>query len=145
MSFVILSTPLLNSFADLKFFRDYTKISVKYPMQIRELTLKELDTAWELVKLLRTSLDYDTFEDLIYEMQDAKYTMIGIFENSELVAYAGVKITTNLYDKRHLCVQEFIVKPSAIEEKYKNFLDEYLKDYANIGACEKVVFSENCC
>ncbi len=107
-------------------------------MQIRELSLKELDTAWELVKELRTLLNYDEFEDLIYEMRDAKYTMIGVFEREDLVAYAGISVNTNLYDKRHLYVYEFIVENN--NESYTKFLQEYLEDYWKIAACEKIIY-----
>ncbi|WP_428738030.1 GNAT family N-acetyltransferase [Sulfurimonas sp.] len=112
-------------------------------MQIRELTLKELDVAWEIVGQFYTHLNYDEFEDLIYEMRDINYTMIGVFEQEKLVAYAGVAISINLVDKRHLFVYEIIVKQKIDEqEKYKNFLISYLEDYAKMGACEKVVFSK---
>lgn len=109
-------------------------------MQIRELTLKELDTAWELVKQLRTSLEYDEFEDLIYEMREINYTMIGIFEQDRIVAYAGVNVSTNLVDKRHLYVSEFIVDNEVARDAYEVLLQEYLEDYAKMAACESILF-----
>ena len=38
-------------------------------MQIRELDLKELPEAYEVLSQLRCELSYDEFEDLIYEMR----------------------------------------------------------------------------
>ncbi|MFT7860356.1 MAG: GNAT family N-acetyltransferase [Sulfurimonas sp.] len=110
-------------------------------MQIRELNLKELYTAWELVKQLRTSLDYDEFEDLIYEMRDINYTMIGIFERDQLITYAGVAVSTNLYHKRHLFVYELVTDEVFRSKGYGVMMLEYLKDYAKMAACENLVLS----
>ncbi|WP_304546070.1 GNAT family N-acetyltransferase [Sulfurimonas microaerophilic] len=110
-------------------------------MQIRELTLKELDTAWEVVKQLRVSLDYKEFEDLIYEMRDINYTMIGIFERDKLITYAGVAVTTNLYHKRHLFVYELVTDEMFRSKGYGVMILDYLKDYAKMAACENLVLS----
>ena len=110
-------------------------------MQIRELTLKELDIAWDVVKELRDALDYKEFEDLIYEMRDINYTMIGIFEKDELITYAGVNVTTNLYHKRHLFVYELVTLKRYRSQGYGKLMLEYLHDYAKMAACENLVLS----
>ena len=110
-------------------------------MQIRELDLKELQTAWELVSQLRTELDYKEFEDLVYDMRESNYTMIGIFEKSELVTYAGVTISTNLYHKRHLFIHELVTDTHYRSQGYGKMMLEYLSDYAKVGACENIVLS----
>ena len=110
-------------------------------MQIRKLDLKELDVAWEVVGQLRTSLDYETFEDLIYEMRDKEYTMIGIFERGELITYAGVFVQTNLYHKRHLFVDELVTDEKFRTQGYGKMMLEYLVDYAKMAACENIVLS----
>lgn len=110
-------------------------------MQIRELTLKELDIAWDVVKELRTGLEYKEFEDLIYEMRDINYTMIGIFEKDQLITYAGVNVTTNLYHKRHLFVYELVTLNSFRSQGYGKLMLEYLRDYAKMAACENLVLS----
>ncbi|SFV75035.1 hypothetical protein MNB_SM-3-211 [hydrothermal vent metagenome] len=106
-------------------------------MQIRELALTELLSAYDIVKQLYPQMSYDEFEDLIYDMRDMNYKMIGIFEDNEIVAYAGVAICTTLLYKRHLRVFEFIA-----DTTYKPTLQEYLKDYAKIGMCEEVIYKE---
>ncbi len=110
-------------------------------MQIRELTLKELDIAWDVVKELRTALTYDEFEDLIYAMRDINYTMIGIFEKDRLITYAGVAVSTNLYHKRHLFVYELVTQNSFQSQGYGKLMLEYLRDYAKMAACENLVLS----
>ena len=110
-------------------------------MQIRKLDLKELDVAWSLVKQLRQQLTYNEFEDLIYEMRDREYTMLGIFENEELLAYAGVVVLTNLYHKRHLFVDELVTDEKERSCGYGEMMLEYLRDYAKMGMCERIVLS----
>jgi ribosomal protein S18 acetylase RimI-like enzyme len=113
-------------------------------MQIRELNLKELQTAWEVLSQLRTDIDYNEFENLVYAMRESNYTMIGIFEKSELLTYAGVSINTNLFYKRHLFVHELVTDIQYRLQGYAKMMLDYLYDYAKMGACENIVlFSED--
>ena len=108
-------------------------------MQIRKLDLKELQTAWDVVSQLRTDMDYNEFEDLVYDMRESNYTMFGIFEKEELVTYAGVSINTNLYYKRHLFIHELVTDVKYRLQGYAKMMLEYLFDYAKVGACEHIV------
>jgi len=108
-------------------------------MQIRELDLKELDIAYELVSQLHTDLTYEQFEDLIYDMRHIDYKMIGIFEKEELITYAGVSIQTNLYHKRHLCIYEVVTDRKFDSKRFGQMMMEYLNDYAKMGMCESLV------
>ncbi len=103
-------------------------------MQIRQLSLKELYDAYEMVQHLY-DISYDEFEDLIYEMKD-NYIMIGIFEKETIFAYAGLEIVTTLKEKRHIRVYEIYAK----EERYLNELKSYIVDYAKISAAKKVIY-----
>ena len=103
-------------------------------MQIREISLKELYEAYELVKKIY-DIPYELFEDRIYEMRDT-YKMIGVFEKDLLLAYAGVEIKTTLKEGRHIRVYEI----TAVDEKSLKELQEYLKDYAKIAMAQKVVY-----
>lgn len=110
-------------------------------MQIRELTLRELMMVYEVVSQLRTSLSYDEFEDLVYEMRSMQYKMFGIMEKDKLVTYAGVAIQTNLYDKRHLFVFDLVTGEAYRGKGYGKMMLEYLHDYAKMGMCENIVLS----
>ena len=87
---------------------------IKYNMQIREISLKELDLVYDVVVELYDSLTYDEFEDLIYEMRDMNYKMLGIIDKDELISYAGVTIQTTFLDKRHLRVFDFITSKTFV-------------------------------
>ncbi|MEO1937512.1 MAG: GNAT family N-acetyltransferase [Sulfurimonas sp.] len=110
-------------------------------MQIREMTLKELYTVYDLLKQLRQELSYDEFEDLIYEMRHMEYKMIGIFEKDVLVCYAGVAVQTNLYHKRHLYIFDLVTDAALRSRGYGKMMLEYLSDYAKMAACENLVLS----
>ena len=110
-------------------------------MQIRELDLKELQSAYEIVSQLRTELSYKEFEDLIYDMRHMDYIMIGIMEGDELITYAGVAIQTNLYHKRHLYVFDLVTDEKHKSKVYCEMMLDYLHDYAKISMCENIVLS----
>ncbi len=110
-------------------------------MQIRELDLRELLTAYEVVYQLRTTLTYDEFEDLIYEMRSKEYKMFGIMDGEKLITYAGVAIQTNLYHKRHLYIFDLVTDEKHRDKKYGTMMLEYLNDFAKMGMCENIVLS----
>ena len=110
-------------------------------MQIREMTLKELYTVYDVVKQLRAELSYNEFEDLIYDMRHMEYKMFGILERGELVCYSGVAVQTNLYHKRHLYIFDLVTDEKYRRQGYGKMMLEYLRDYAKTAACENIVLS----
>ncbi len=102
-------------------------------MQIREISLKELYEAYELVKKIY-DIPYETFEDRIYEMRDT-YKMIGVFEKEQLLAFAGVEIKTTLKEGRHIRIYEI----TAVDDKSLKELKDYLEDYAKIAMAKRIV------
>jgi len=110
-------------------------------MQIRELDLKELLTAYEVLSQLHTLLSYKEFEDLIYEMRDMEYKMLGIMDGERLITYAGVSVETNFYHKRHLFVYELVTDEKYRSQKFGQMMLEYLNDYAKTAMCENIVLS----
>ncbi len=104
-------------------------------MQIRELHLKELDVAWELVCKLPYAKDYESFEDIVYEAKE-RYIMIGVFEKEALLAFAGVSIMTTLKNGRHIRVFDIVAK----DEKSKKELMSYLEDFARLSMAQGVVY-----
>jgi len=109
-------------------------------MQIRELNLKELYTVYDLVSQLYLDLSYDEFEDLIYDMRDMNYIMIGIMDKDELISYAGVSVQTTLKEKRHLRVFDFVTDKKHDCIKYDKVMKEYLQDYAKIAMCKNIIY-----
>jgi ribosomal protein S18 acetylase RimI-like enzyme len=112
-------------------------------MQIRELDLKELYTAYSVLKQLRLELSYKEFEDLIYDMRYMEYKMFGIMNGEELITYAGVCVQTNLYHKRHLYVFDLVSDEKYRSMGYGKMMLEYLDDYAKMCMCKNIVLSSN--
>ncbi|OIP54143.1 MAG: GNAT family N-acetyltransferase [Helicobacteraceae bacterium CG2_30_36_10] len=112
-------------------------------MQIRELDLKELYTAYEVLSQLRTELSYQEFEDLIYEMRHMEYKMFGIMDAEELITFAGVAVQTNFYHKRHLYIFDLVTDEKYRGKKYGSMMLEYLNDYAKICMCKNIVLSSS--
>jgi len=110
-------------------------------MQIREMSLKELDVAYEVLKQLRCDLSFKEFDDLIYDMRHMEYKMIGLFEREKLITYAGVAVQTNLYHKRHLYVFDLGSDKAYRQKKYGENMLEYLESYAKTAMCENIVLS----
>ena len=111
-------------------------------MQIREISLKELDNVYDIVKELYLELSYKEFEDLIYDMRDINYQMFGVFEREKLITYAGVVVLTTLKDGRHLKVFDFITSKRYDKVKYDAIMEEYLTDYAKVGMCEGIKYED---
>lgn len=112
-------------------------------MQIRELDLKELYTAYDVLSQLRTELSYKEFEDLIYEMRHMEYKMFGIMNGEKLITFAGVAVQTNFYYKRHLYIFDLVTDEKFRGQKYGNMMLEYLNDYAKTNMCENIVLSSS--
>ena len=112
-------------------------------MQIRELDLKELYTAYDVLVQLRDELSYKEFEDLIYDMRHMEYKMFGIMDGEELITYAGVAVQTNLYHKRHLYVFDLVSDEKYRSGGYGAMMLEYLEDFAKTCMCENIVLSSN--
>ncbi len=112
-------------------------------MQIRELDLKELYTAYDVLSQLRTELSYKDFEDLIYDMRHMEYKMFGIMNGEELITFAGVAVQTSLYYKRHLYIFDLVTDKKFRGQKYGNMMLEYLTDYAKTHMCKNMVLSSS--
>jgi len=110
-------------------------------MQTREIKLTELESAYEVVKELRTSLSYDEFEDLVYDMRHQEYRMYGVFDGEMLITYAGVSVQVNLYWKRHLFIYELVTRSSHRGDGHGKEMLIYLNDIARMLQCEKLVLT----
>ena len=109
-------------------------------MQIREMSLKELYDVYDLVVQLYCELDYDEFEDLIYDMRD-RYKMFGILEKEELVAFAGVSIETNLSKKRYILIHDLVTDHNHRGKGYARLMLEFINDYAKTASCHYIMAS----
>ena len=106
-------------------------------MQLREITLHELESAFALVTTHYDTLDYDTFEERIYAMRE-RYKMFGIFDAKTLLSLAGASLHVNLALGKHLLIEEVVTTDA---EHTKQLLS-YLEDYAKITGCRYMTTQE---
>lgn len=112
-------------------------------MQIRQMSLKELYEAYDVLKQLRSELSYKEFEDLVYEMRHIEYKMFGLFHRGELYTFAGAAVLTNLSYKRHLFVFDFVTDEKQRFLGYGKMMLDFLEDYAKTAMCQRVVLSSD--
>jgi len=111
-------------------------------MQILKLRKEDLKRAYEVLKELRTTLEYEEFIETLEIMQDEqKYTMFGLWDNGEIQSYAGVEIQTNLYWKKHLFIHDLVTKYSSRGRGYGKQMIDFLSDYAQMHKCENIALT----
>lgn len=112
-------------------------------MQIREMSLKELDIVYEVLSQLRKNLSFKEFDDLIYDMRHMDYKMFGIMEKDKLITFAGVAVQTNFYHKRHLYIFDLVTDREYRFKNYGKMMLDFLQDYAKTAMCENIVLSSS--
>lgn len=112
-------------------------------MQTREIKLTELETAYEVVKELRTELSYDEFEDLVYAMRHQEYKMYGLFDGETLITYAGAAVQVNFYWKRHLFIYDLVTRASCRKQGYDKEMLIFLADIARMFQCEQLALTSS--
>jgi len=111
-------------------------------MQILKLRKEDLKRAYEVLKELRTTLEYEEFIETLEIMQDKQnYTMFGLWDKGEIQSYAGVEIQTNLYWKRHLFIHDLVTKSSSRDNGYGKQMIDFLNDYAKMHKCENIALT----
>jgi hypothetical protein len=110
-------------------------------MQIREIQLIELTLAYEIIKQYMKDLTYKEYEDLIYQMVKENYRIILLLDEEKPIIYAGIKIETNLLEKKHIHIYELITDKSEDKDYYEVQMLSYLVDYAKINMCTSILLS----
>ena len=111
-------------------------------MQIREISLKELETVYTIINELYPDLTYKEFEDLIYDMRHMNYQMFGVFQRESLITFAGVVVQTTFANKRHIRVLDFKTSSLYDKVKYDKIMKDYIADYAKVAMCEMVKYED---
>jgi len=110
-------------------------------MQIREIKLVELTLAYEIIKQYMRDLTYKEYEDLIYQMVKENYRIILLLDEEKPIIYAGIKIETNLLEKKHIHIYELMTDKSEDKDYYEDQILLYLVDYAKINMCYSILLS----
>jgi len=97
------------------------------PNEIRELpTVEEFQGAFSVVRELRNHLTKDQYEEYVDEMREEGYRPFAVFEQSDIVAVAGVLIRTNFDNGRHLFVCDLVTDENHRSKGYGQRLMQFV-------------------
>jgi GNAT superfamily N-acetyltransferase len=110
--------------------------------EIIELTADaEFRQAWPVMRELRTHLDENAFVELVGSMRRDGYRLFALSDAGETVALAGITVTTNLYDLRHVWVYDLVTRARRRSEGHGQELLEWVEDFGRREGCERIVLS----
>jgi GNAT superfamily N-acetyltransferase len=90
---------------------------------------------------LRSHLDEATFLDLVERMRPDGYRLFARVDAGEVVAVAGIAVTTNLYDLRHVWVYDLVTRADRRSEGHGQALLEWIEEFARREGCERIALS----
>lgn len=111
-------------------------------MQVREINLTELHLAYEIYKCSKNNITYTQYEDIIYQAVKENYKILLAIANDKPFAYAGVRVQTNIEFKKHLHVDEIVIKNDLSKMSYYKELLLYMQDYAKMNQCHEIIINK---
>lgn len=106
---------------------------------IRQLSTEDdLRTGFPILNELRTHLDEDLFFELYEQMHEEGYRLFGLYDDDEIVAVAGVTVSTNFYLGKHAYVYDLVTTESRRSEGFGEQLLSFVHDWAATEGCEAV-------
>lgn len=110
-------------------------------IEIKELDISEIELAYPIVNQLRTHLSLEEYVDLVKIMKPQGYQIICLYENGEIVSYAGIAILTNLYYGEHIWVYELVTDEAKRSKGYGKLLLSHIEKYAKDNSLNCVALS----
>ena len=119
------------------------KKKISNELTIRELEIAELEQAFPIISQLRTHLRLNEYIDMVKMMADNGYKIICLFENDEIVSYAGFAVLVNLYYGEHIWVYDLVTDERKRSQGYGKLLLSYIEEYAKDNRLNCVALSSN--
>ena len=111
-------------------------------MKIEEcLTEAELSRAFPVIQELRPSFTETQYLSLINTMQNEGYRVFIGLLNDKPVSYAGILIRTNLYDLKHIWVDDLVTIDSARSKGCGLKMIQFLEELAQQENCQHISLS----
>jgi len=110
--------------------------------EIHELKREEAWVdAFPVMAQLRTHLDEESYLESLREMTDDGYRLFAASVDGKIVALAGVRIQLNMYDGRHVWVDELVTDADHRSEGHGLELLSFVEEWAAENDCELVALS----
>jgi len=110
-------------------------------IEIREINIDELEQVFPIVSQLRPHLSMDEYIEITKGMAYNGYQIFCVFENGEIVSYAGIAILKNLYYGEHIWVYELVTDESKRGRGYGKMLLSYIEKFAKDNSLNCVALS----
>lgn len=106
---------------------------------VRELTTEaEFRAAFPVLSQLRDHLSEAEYLDYLAEMRAEGYRLFALFDDDEIVSVAGVVVTTNFYNGRHLFVYDLVTRADRRSEGFGTRLMTFVEEWARDHDCESL-------
>ena len=113
----------------------------KIMVEIKEIGIDELKQAFPVVRQLRPHLNEDEYIETAGIMISNGYQIFCVFEDSEIVSYAGIAVLTNLYYGKHIWVYELVTDETKRGKGYGNLLLSHIEKYGKDNSLNCIALS----
>ena len=118
------------------------EIIISEALKIRELEMNELSLAFPVITQLRPHLASLTeFTDAVKIMKREGYRIACLFENGQIVTYAGFARLYNLYYGDHIGVYELVTDSAKRGMGYGAMVLSYIEQFARDNSLKCVALS----
>ena len=119
----------------------FKEITISETLTIKELALSDLAQAYPVISQLRTHLSLTDYLALAGEMEANAYQVLCLFEEDQVVAYAGFTKGTNLYYGRHVWVYDLVTDQAKRGKGYGKLLLSCVEGLAKDHGLECIALS----
>lgn len=105
-------------------------------MSIREIKAEEIETVYELLKELRTTITKEEFNEIYFAAKKAdQFTFYGYYINQDCVGLMGLRYLHDYVHKFHLYIDDLVVKKDFRSQGVGAILLEFAEDLAKAKFC----------
>ncbi|TDL80910.1 GNAT family N-acetyltransferase [Peribacillus frigoritolerans] len=109
---------------------------------IREIAGEEnFKKAYPVMSQLRTQLSEEEYLKLLEPMRKQGYRLIGLYEDEQVKALAGIIELTNFYNDKHIYVYDLVTDEAARSRGFGEKLLHYVEQLAEASGCGMITLS----
>lgn len=100
---------------------------------------QEIEMSFSIMRQLRPHLHKETYVDRIRRMQqDAQYRLVAVFDNENMTALTGFRISENLAWGKYMYVDDLITDEKHRKKGYAQLLVDWLLQEAVAQHCQQL-------
>ena len=102
-------------------------------------SVEEMMEQFPLLKLLTPGLDQQSTAQMLREMMQSGYRMLGLFEGSTCLGLSGIWVATKLYSGKYLEIDNFVTHPDYRSKGIGKLLIEEIERIARKEKCKVIM------